>query len=230
MDHGHDSTAQVKLIDFGYGAKFFGNLPMRTKCGTPYTTAPEVLRECYDERCDVWSIGVVLYIMLSGRRPFETLEVAGGLKEAGRAAMIASILACRYHFDHPTFRTVSDEAKIFVQKLLLPDYLQRMTSDEALEYPWLRSKGQSNVEYNAQLMHISTSSKGSRAINNMKVSAWNAAKNLPMVPLAFSLNANQTAEIRALFQSFDRDCSGSLSRDEYVKVKIPQSHREVDIS
>lgn len=61
---------------------------MRTKCGTPYTTAPEVFRECYDERCDVWSIGVVLYIMLSGRRPFETLEVAGGLREAGKNLII----------------------------------------------------------------------------------------------------------------------------------------------
>ena len=55
MDSANDATAQVKLIDFGYGSRFIGALPMRTKCGTPYTTAPEVLKECYDERCDVWS-------------------------------------------------------------------------------------------------------------------------------------------------------------------------------
>lgn len=56
--------AQIKLIDFGFGSRYIGALPMHTKCGTPYTTAPEVLRECYDERCDVWSVGVVAFIVL----------------------------------------------------------------------------------------------------------------------------------------------------------------------
>jgi calcium-dependent protein kinase len=95
MDSGNDATAQVKLIDFGYGSRYVGALPMRTKCGTPYTTAPEVLRESYDERCDVWSCGVVVYIMLSGRRPFEALNINGPLAEAGKAAMLTNILAGR---------------------------------------------------------------------------------------------------------------------------------------
>ena len=78
----------MKLIDFGFGSRFKGALPMRTKCGTPYTTAPEVIRECYDERCDVWSAGVVLYIMLSGKRPFEALEIAGPLRDAGQSSAL----------------------------------------------------------------------------------------------------------------------------------------------
>jgi serine/threonine protein kinase len=67
IDSTNDRNAQIKLIDFGYSARFVGNLPMKTKCGTPYTTAPEVLRESYDERCDVWSCGVCVYIMLCGK-------------------------------------------------------------------------------------------------------------------------------------------------------------------
>ncbi len=54
MEHRDYETAQIKLIDFGFGARFIGITPMKTRCGTPYTTAPEVYRECYDERCDVW--------------------------------------------------------------------------------------------------------------------------------------------------------------------------------
>jgi serine/threonine protein kinase len=54
-----------------------------------------VLRESYDERCDVWSCGVVVYIMLSGRRPFEALNINGPLAEAGKAAMLTNILAGR---------------------------------------------------------------------------------------------------------------------------------------
>ena len=88
IDHNYDRTAQLKLIDFGFGCRFTGALPMRTKCGTPYTTAPEVIRERYDERCDVWSVGVVLYIMLSGKRPFEALEIAGPLADAGEVSML----------------------------------------------------------------------------------------------------------------------------------------------
>jgi calcium-dependent protein kinase len=61
---------------------------MRTKCGTPYTTAPEVIRESYDERCDVWSVGVVVYIMLCGKRPFEALEIAGPLADAGEKQIL----------------------------------------------------------------------------------------------------------------------------------------------
>ena len=68
-------VVNLKIIDFGFGSRYVGCCPMKTVCGTPYTTAPEVLRESYDERCDVWSVGVVLFIMLSGKRPFESLNV-----------------------------------------------------------------------------------------------------------------------------------------------------------
>eukprot|EP01031_Cornospumella_fuschlensis_P026881 gene26881-32486_t len=138
IDSTNDRTAQVKLIDFGYGSRFVGALPMRTKCGTPYTTAPEVIRECYDERCDIWSCGVVLYIMLCGRRPFEALDIAGPLSDAGKAAMITNILAGRYHFNHKPFQTVSKGAIQFVKTLLHQDYRTRVRAYETLENPWLQ--------------------------------------------------------------------------------------------
>lgn len=214
MDNPNDSTSQVKLIDFGYGARFFNALPMRTKCGTPYTTAPEVLRENYDERCDVWSIGVVLYIMLSGRRPFETLDIPGPLQEAGKAAMITNILAGRYHFNHPAFKEVSAEGRKFVQLLLHPDYKTRIRSHEALENPWLMEK---NLPQSA-LVKLSTTYESSRAISNMKLVAWNSARNIGMIPLVFGLQPTAANEMRQLFQSFDADNSGALSLEEYIQA------------
>lgn len=59
MEHRDYVTAQIKLIDFGFATNYAGLCPLKTRCGTPYTTAPEVYRECYDERCDLWSVGVV---------------------------------------------------------------------------------------------------------------------------------------------------------------------------
>lgn len=153
LDHANDKTSQVKLIDFGYGARFVNSLPMKTKCGTPYTTAPEVFRERYDERCDVWSLGVVLYIMLCGRRPFESLDIAGHLADAGRMTMITSILAGRYHMNHPAFASVSNLAKTFITELLHPNFEERMTSKQALDHIWVQGKQQTYHE--AQLVKLS---------------------------------------------------------------------------
>lgn len=215
LDHGQDRTSQVKLIDFGYGSRYIGALPMRTKCGTPYTTAPEVLRECYDERCDVWSVGVVLYIMLSGKRPFEALEIPGKLAEAGKAAMITNILACRYNFNHSTFESVSKEAKLFVQTLLHPDYRYRIHSYEALENPWLKDIDNRNEA----LVNLSKTYKSAQAINNLKKAKDSTAlQQSGMVALVFGLQPSAANDMRTVFQTFDSDGSGALSKVEFHKA------------
>ena len=60
----------MKIIDFGTSRRFDKITKMRKKLGTPYYIAPEVLREEYDEKCDVWSCGIMLYILLCGYPPF----------------------------------------------------------------------------------------------------------------------------------------------------------------
>jgi len=135
-----DRKAQVKLIDFGYASRFIGACPMRTVCGTPYTTAPEVFREAYDERCDVWSVGVVLFIMLSGKRPFEHLEIQGGLQNAGKTVMMTNILAGRYSLNPRYWSHVSEGAKVFVKALLHPKYLLRMSAKQAMCVPWIKTR------------------------------------------------------------------------------------------
>ena len=62
---------QVKLIDFGTSKKFTKNdLPITQMVGTPYYIAPEVIKKSYDEKCDLWSAGVIMFILLSGQPPF----------------------------------------------------------------------------------------------------------------------------------------------------------------
>eukprot|EP01038_Epipyxis_sp_PR26KG_P005845 gene5845-8065_t len=211
LDVTDDHQAQLKLIDFGYGSRFKGALPMRTKCGTPYTTAPEVIRESYDERCDVWSCGVVLFIMLCGRRPFEVLEVKGELAEAGKAAMITNILAGRYSFNHPTWNMVSKAGIGFVKALLHPDYTKRMHSFEALEHPWLQDtaifKSHSSVLQSTQSM---------QAVEIMKRNTEGTdLHRTGMVALVFGIEPKVSSDMRSLFQSFDKDASGTLSREEF---------------
>jgi calcium-dependent protein kinase len=207
----NDRAAQLKLIDFGYGSRYIGALPMHTKCGTPYTTAPEVIRECYDERCDVWSCGVVLYIMLCGRRPFEALNCNGPLADAGKAAMITNILACRYHFNHKPWLTVSKQGLNFVKALLHPDYKQRMHSHEALEASWLQDTVLTSVAQN-----VLASERGLRAAENIRrSSSFSELQRTGMMAVVFGVQNKTISEMAALFQSFDTDASGMLSRDEF---------------
>lgn len=225
IDHCDDRNAQLKLIDFGYGSRYIGNLPMRTKCGTPYTTAPEVIRECYDERCDVWSCGVVIYIMLSGRRPFEALNIAGPLADAGRAAMITNILAGRYHFNHKSWQRISKEGINFVRLLLNPDYKTRLRSHMALEHSWLRDS-------TAIASQESTlkSSRSFKALKNMQKSQSSTdMQRTGMVALVFGLQPKAAVDMRTVFQSFDLDGTGALSLYEFrnaMRMLAPELKKE----
>jgi len=65
-----EDNYNIKVIDFGTSQVYMQNVKMRQKYGTPYYIAPEVLNKCYDEKCDIWSCGVIMYIMLCGYPPF----------------------------------------------------------------------------------------------------------------------------------------------------------------
>jgi calcium-dependent protein kinase len=229
----NDKMAQIKLIDFGYGSRFVGNLPMKTKCGTPYTTAPEVIRENYDERCDVWSCGVVLYIMLSGRRPFEALDIGGPLTDAGKAAMITNILAGRYHFNHRPFQSVGKNCLAFVRALLHPDYRLRMRSHEALEDNWVTTEltiTPNNKTNSMTLTSAASSAKSAKQSPLLNAKSFRAVSKLKqsqdltemqrtgMIAVVFGIQSRAAVDLRAVFQSFDTDMSGQISRKEFLSA------------
>jgi len=208
-------NAQIKLIDFGFGTRFIGATPLRTRCGTPYTTAPEVFRECYDERCDVWSAGVVAYIVICGRRPFEALHIPGELEEAGKAAMITNILLCRYHFNHPHWKKVSPEAIDFVQKMMHPDYKTRWHAMNALEHDWFDPSATLYVE--TQRTGASNLEGIDRILSNMRrTSFMSSLHKTSMLAVVFSQPNSRTDGLRTLFQNFDTDHNGTLSKEEFV--------------
>lgn len=126
--------AQVKLVDFGNGAHFVGHCPMTKIVGTTYTAAPEVFKESYDERCDIWSLGVVAYILLSGRRPFEGLSIPHQPRSK-ETSLIASILMGRYHFMHNIWEVVPSAAVHFIQCCLEMDYKNRKSASQVYFQP-----------------------------------------------------------------------------------------------
>ena len=100
--------AEVKLIDFGLSKRFSSKdqlAKMKTVVGTPYYVAPEVLKGSYDKRCDVWSLGVILFVFLCGYPPFE----GDNNKE-----IFKNVLKQDLKFDPADWTTVSKEAKDLV--------------------------------------------------------------------------------------------------------------------
>ncbi|KAL7548110.1 hypothetical protein ACHAWF_011402 [Thalassiosira exigua] len=124
-----DPDAPVKLIDFGLSRKHAPReSPMKTVVGTPYYVAPEVLRKRYDRSCDLWSVGVIAYILLCGYPPFNGADG----DETHKA-----VLRGKYSFPREDWKHVGDEAIDFVEGLLRLNPKERMTAAEALEHPWI---------------------------------------------------------------------------------------------
>mmetsp|Transcript_76222 Transcript_76222/g.105436 ORF Transcript_76222/g.105436 Transcript_76222/m.105436 type:complete len:211 (+) Transcript_76222:303-935(+) len=133
--------AQVKVADFGMARFVSVDTLAQTTCGTPGYVAPEILmQKPYGKECDFWSIGVVLYILLSGMPPFYHED---------NFMLFEIIKKCEYDFDDPSWEEVSDGPKEIIKKLLVADPKKRMTCDELLKHPWIcgnKAKQQSNAQ------------------------------------------------------------------------------------
>lgn len=123
--------AEVKLIDFGL-SKVYGDNPTLTEgVGTIYTMAPEVLKGNYTEKADIWSIGVIAYMLLSSQMPFY------GRK---RRHIVEQILDCQFNFRGRRWKRISAQAKSFVEDLLIFDPDERCTAQEAQSATWLNRR------------------------------------------------------------------------------------------
>ncbi|KAM3849265.1 LOW QUALITY PROTEIN: myosin light chain kinase, smooth muscle-like [Diretmus argenteus] len=127
-----DTTGtQIKIIDFGLARKLEPGRPLMVMHGTPEFMAPEVIGyEPVGLDTDMWSIGVICFILLSGESPFQ------GNSDA---ETLAFVTAAHYEFDEDSFEDISDQARDFISSLLKKDRRCRLSCDEALAHPWMVS-------------------------------------------------------------------------------------------
>ena len=137
MDYTKDGNYKIKVIDFGTAQSFSKDTKLRTTMGTPYYIAPEVIMKNYNESCDVWSCGVILYILLSGTVPFY-----GDTDEK----VIAAVKRAHFSFYSPIWNYISSEAKDLVIKMLTFPPNKRITAKEAYTHNWIVSKNFNKFE------------------------------------------------------------------------------------
>ena len=124
-----DSESEIKLIDFGLSRKVFNDEKMHTILGTPYYVAPEVLQGEYDEKCDIWSIGALTYIMLCGDPPF---------KGNSNHEIFNKILREDVKFSSKKWEKISDDAKNFVKNCLIKIPDKRPNAIQCLNNLWFK--------------------------------------------------------------------------------------------
>ena len=132
----------IKVIDFGTSRLFQKDKNMTQKFGTPYYIAPEVLRKSYSEKCDEWSVGVILYILLCGYPPFNGNN---------KYEIMQKVLQGKFSLAGPEWKKVSKDAKALVRKLLTYDSSLRIGAKEALQEKWIQKYIQREAVDNDQL-------------------------------------------------------------------------------
>ncbi|XP_072298868.1 myosin light chain kinase, smooth muscle isoform X2 [Eucyclogobius newberryi] len=123
------SGTQIKIIDFGLASRLDDKAPLKVMQGTPEFVAPEVINyEPVSPASDMWSIGVICYILLSGESPFQ------GNSDAETLALVT---AAQYEFDEDSFEEITEDAKSFISSLLNKAPRRRLSCAEALSHPWM---------------------------------------------------------------------------------------------
>ena len=123
------NDAEIKLIDFGLSRKYSKDEKMHTILGTPYYVAPEVLKGNYDEKCDIWSIGAMTYLMLCGDPPFTG---------DSNNEIFKKIVKGELKFNLYKWKNISEDAKDFVKLCLNKNAAQRPSATEAISHRWFK--------------------------------------------------------------------------------------------
>ncbi|TGZ67723.1 hypothetical protein CRM22_004642 [Opisthorchis felineus] len=153
------SSFKIKIIDFGL-ARFYGESDVRVLFGTPEFVSPEVISyEPVTPAADMWSVGVICYVMLSGLSPF---------MGDSQGETLANIIRVKYDFDYQEFEEISEGARDFIRMLLIKDPRKRMTASDCLQHSWIKRKKQlkrKGTVSKKRLKHFVYRRKWQKAVN-----------------------------------------------------------------
>ncbi|XP_059296787.1 calcium-dependent protein kinase 4 isoform X1 [Lycium ferocissimum] len=190
-----DDDFSLKAIDFGLSVFFKPGQIFTDVVGSPYYVAPEVLLKHYGPQADVWTAGVILYILLSGVPPFWA-ETQQGIFDA--------VLKGHIDFDSDPWPLISESAKDLIRKMLCMQPSERLTAHEVLCHPWICENG---VAPDRAL--------DPAVLSRLKqFSAMNKLKKMALRVIAESLSEEEIAGLREMFKAMDTDSSGAITFDE----------------
>ncbi|KAF8063742.1 CPK2 [Scenedesmus sp. PABB004] len=202
--------AELKLTDFGLGVFFRHGERFRDLVGSPYYVAPEVLRKSYSHEADMWSLGVILYILLSGLPPFW-----GDTEDQ----IFKMVLKGAIDFKSEPWPSISDAAKDCVRRLLEMDPTKRATAEQILRHDWLVKEGAApGTEMDSVVL------RRMRAFAGMT-----RLKKMAMMVVGQNLSPDELTGMQALFKSIDTDGSGTITVEEMKRALLNWGHKISDV-
>ncbi|KAH7435153.1 hypothetical protein KP509_06G052400 [Ceratopteris richardii] len=193
-----EEDSPLVIIDFGLSTFFKPGEIFRDFVGSAYYIAPEVVKGKYGPEADVWSAGVILYILLCGVPPFWA-ETEQGIFDA--------VLAGSYDLTNEPWPSISSSAKDLISKMLKSNPNERLTFQEVQNHPWVRADGDAPDRPLDNL--VLTRMKHFQAVNKLKKLAFKV--------IAEKMSEEEIIGLKELFKSMDTDNSGTLSLDELKK-------------
>ena len=204
--HRNQIILQVKLIDFGTAKIFEKGHPENRYVGSSYYMAPEVLKRKYDEKCDLWSIGVIFYILLTGRPPFDGNDDEEILKNVEKGV---------YDKTSYPFPSLSSLAKDLINKLLQYDPKKRISAEEALEHKWFKT---AEFKKKDKVNMISPELAKELITNMTKYKSTNVLKCAVVAYLVHHLtNTEECMEASKLFNKIDLNSDGKIEKHELIQ-------------
>ncbi|CAD8047903.1 unnamed protein product [Paramecium primaurelia] len=201
-------NSQLKVIDFGTSKRTTGK-NLREIIGTAYYMAPEMFTEQYNEKCDIWSAGVVLYILLSGKPPFD-----GDTDDD----IFESIKKGTYSLSSTQWLGVSPEAKQLIRKMLEYQESKRYSAQDCLNDPWILQYTKEEVKAPV-LESVLTNMKTFRTTQRIQEAAY-------MYIIKQFATKEEKEELLKTFQSLDKNSDGVLTKKEllegYMRI-MPES-------
>jgi len=192
----------IKVCDFGTSKIFEAGFVERSVVGSSYYIAPEVLFKRYNEKCDIWSCGVIMYILLSQRPPF------GGRDDY---EIMETVKTGKYDLTSAPFDTISEEAKDLIRKTLEMDVDKRITAEEALNHPWFKTN--KSKELFNKVKDVNTIKD---LINNLK--KYKRTSVIQETALAYLVrhfpHIKDVVNACKLFNQIDHSEDGRITKDE----------------
>ena len=208
-----EADADIKLIDFGLSRKYNSNEKMHTILGTPYYIAPEVLKGDYDEKCDVWSIGAITFIMLCGEPPFIGIT---------NNEIFKKIVSEEVTFEKSKWKKISNEAKHFIRECMNKNPDKRFCAEKALNHTWFKTL---HVEDETATLEKDI------LINIKNFSNPQKFKKLVLRFLVNMLSHKELKDLKKAFNAIDTDHSGFININElhnaFKQANIKISEEEI---
>ncbi|NP_001169430.1 putative calcium-dependent protein kinase family protein [Zea mays] len=190
-----EDDLSIKAIDFGLSVFFKPGQVFTELVGSPYYVAPEVLHKRYGPEADVWSAGVILYVLLSGVPPFWA-ETQQGIFDA--------VLKGHIDFDSDPWPKISESAKNLIRKMLCPCPSERLKAHEVLRHPWICENGVATDQ-----------ALDPGVLSRLKqFSTMNKLKKLALRVIAERLSEEEIAGLRQMFKAVDVQNRGVITFGE----------------